>query len=566
MSKPDLELKKTDMGKSLRLGVKTPPAQFLLASSPNGPLSAGKLRLKYTENNVLAAIHAVAEAGLEWAASAAIQADLDDWRGERVQQSGIAKGRIKPSSAFDLITVLNTNTLEDEPLWPGQKEMAQFAINGKQTILGDRMGLGKTRAALAAVAIDAANQPGNVGRHLAIVSHAGLKDYWRRELDAMKHNGLVVSRFFDTITSISWGKLSRVREIDKDQPLTYVIVDEAHKAKNRNSQRSKILMKICNMKSIKLIVLATGSAIADKPQDLWHLLHILDPKNYSSYWEFVRSHCEIDVVRYGQKEFHEIGRPINQKRLGKRISNRLISRDYPKDALPPKHEKFEDIAISQEIKNIYKRIRKEPFVEVNGEIYATDTAIGKSHWGSTILGMDPNLTNRALELIDDNRGHTIIVFEHVLCAESFYDKLREQHPINDIYTGWSGHNQIHLFEENTAPGQQKSVWDRTDSTGGKVLICTYGSAAEGYNLQTANLMLLAEPTYSYYTFEQMQRRVHRSGQKNPVTEIKLVPEKSLHTSMWLVTMRKGDWVEDLRQRIADEQENFALDAAWGGKI
>jgi SNF2 family DNA or RNA helicase len=71
---------------------------------------------------------------------------------------------------------------------------------------------------------------------------------------------------------------------------SHVILDEAHRIKNKDAQRTKAAKHL----GIRLATDMTGSPVPNKPQDLWSLLNHLYPKQFNSYWAFVKRYMDID--------------------------------------------------------------------------------------------------------------------------------------------------------------------------------------------------------------------------------------------------------------------------------
>jgi SNF2 family DNA or RNA helicase len=76
-----------------------------------------------------------------------------------------------------------------------------------------------------------------------------------------------------------------------------IIVDEAHRIKNRKAAWTKALKQI---KSAKLRIALTGTPIINQPAELWSILNWLYPKAFTSYWKFYNLYVE--------EEHHEISK------------------------------------------------------------------------------------------------------------------------------------------------------------------------------------------------------------------------------------------------------------------
>lgn len=72
----------------------------------------------------------------------------------------------------------------------------------------------------------------------------------------------------------------------------HVIADEAHLAKNRKAERTLRLKKI----KARVRTAVTGTPADNKPQDIWSILHWLDKKTYSSYWDFFNQYIDWEMA------------------------------------------------------------------------------------------------------------------------------------------------------------------------------------------------------------------------------------------------------------------------------
>lgn len=71
-----------------------------------------------------------------------------------------------------------------------------------------------------------------------------------------------------------------------------VIADEVHRASNRKAQATVALKKIKAEHKIAM----SGTASGDKPWNLWSILNWLYPKQFSSYWSFMRTYGVQEAV------------------------------------------------------------------------------------------------------------------------------------------------------------------------------------------------------------------------------------------------------------------------------
>lgn len=73
-----------------------------------------------------------------------------------------------------------------------------------------------------------------------------------------------------------------------------VIVDEAHRLKNRDGQWVRNLKKLqVHKEGFKHIM--TGTGFINRPDEMWSLLNFLNRYEWSSYWNFYEEYCEIEI-------------------------------------------------------------------------------------------------------------------------------------------------------------------------------------------------------------------------------------------------------------------------------
>jgi hypothetical protein len=111
---------------------------------------------------------------------------------------------------------------------------------------------------------------------------------------------------------------------------TFMMVDEAHRIKNKDGQWTRH-MKRLNVLAGKHVM--TGTGFVNSPDEIWSLLNFLDPKTYSSYGAFRRYFCDvIDVGGFSQvigvkeetkEEFRELVRSLGPRREMRKVHTHI---------------------------------------------------------------------------------------------------------------------------------------------------------------------------------------------------------------------------------------------------
>jgi len=216
--------------------------------------------------------------------------------------------------------VTGWSKLEESPVFPnaasGDRRLRDYQLAGlnwlrlnwylgRNVILGDEMGLGKTAQTLALLqtlrTMEKLNGPFLIVVPLSTITH------WEREAAAWTDaytvifHGSADSR--RVILQYDWGEPApkgQVRYrfhivittfetvVQEAEPLmkikwTYLIVDEGHKLKNRNS---KIVEAMRELRARRRLVL-TGTPLQNHVSELWSILNFLDRKKFSDLDAFL---------------------------------------------------------------------------------------------------------------------------------------------------------------------------------------------------------------------------------------------------------------------------------------
>lgn len=129
---------------------------------------------------------------------------------------------------------------------------------------------------------------------ILVVCPKSVVPQWKKELDkwwpehpssitVMNYEKLLSKKYFDWLSTYTWD---------------IIVADEAHRIKNANAKTTRAIK---SLKSLRRMAL-TGTPIMNKPDDLWSILHFLNPMySGSSYWAFVEKFCEIDETFWGKQ-------------------------------------------------------------------------------------------------------------------------------------------------------------------------------------------------------------------------------------------------------------------------
>lgn len=294
----------------------------------------------------------------------------------------------------------------------------------RNLLIGDDRGLGKTVTAIEAARalMQQLNAP-----TLLIVPKT-LKTQWSDEIAEQEPNCIVI--WLDADTPIStrftnnkafwvlahYESLVRHHKTLAKTLWGAIIIDEAHRIKNRQAQRTVALKKLRAHRKIAL----TGTPYDRNPADIWSILNWLRPDVFKSYWTFFEAHVQYDGTLDGPKTIRGVR---DAERFTRVIAPHMIRRAKADVApqLPPKIEQHIQVEMTPAQATLYARIKQ--LAETDLHLDTGDLLLVKNHLGRILrlqqAAVDPMLlgTNDQgakiawlLDYIEDNPNDTLLIF------------------------------------------------------------------------------------------------------------------------------------------------------------
>lgn len=230
--------------------------------------------------------------------------------------------------------------------YPHQVAGVRELVKRRNFLLADEMGLGKSLQALTVFIVDVMHRG---AESAVVVCPATLKGNWADEIEKFTRLNWVVLGFQEKDGKIrTLSKEGREKQLiefalmpspkvlitNYEQILVHLgelngmrfdvgIYDEAHYLKNPRAKRTKAAHGL----RTKRTFLLTGSPLLNHVNELWSLLHKLDPVAYPKYWSFVNRYAV-----FGGYQDKQIVGVKNESELIERI-DRIMVRRLKKDVL-----------------------------------------------------------------------------------------------------------------------------------------------------------------------------------------------------------------------------------------
>lgn len=431
-------------------------------------------------------------------------------------------------------------------------------LNG---ILADDMGLGKTLQAI--VAVTQNHEEGAQGISL-IVCPTSLVHNWKEEFSKFNPNLKVlpvdgspmqrkkllndVDKYDVVITSYSL--MQKDIDIYKAISFSYVILDEAQHIKNRGTR---------NAKSVKMIqafhrLILTGTPIENSLDELWSLFDFLMPGLLSTYDRFVEKYIRNPA-------------PIQQRNmevLRKKLSP-FILRRMKSDVLtelPPVSEMVYYCDLSETQKELYRSyaesareelsqlVRKEGFEKVQIHVLATLTRLKQICCHPAIFAKekaekgDSAKYDMLMELL-----HTLMEGKHKTVIFSQYTRM-----LNIIREDLLLQGIQFEYLDGTTKNRLGIVKKFNEDDNIPVFLVSLKAGGSGLNLVGANAVIHADLWWNPAVENQATDRVHRIGQKNPVSSYKLITLNTIEEKILELQNRKKGLV---KQVVSCDEEAIA---------
>lgn len=430
----------------------------------------------------------------------------------------------------------------------GYQWMSRLAHWGAGACLADDMGLGKTIQALTLILSRAKN-----GATL-ILAPTSVCINWLEETERFAPT-LTVQQFgmgdrqkmlaeagaFDLIVC-SYGLLQTEGELLATKDWHTVVADEAQALKNRQTKRSKAAMAL--KADFKLIT--TGTPIENHLGELWNLFNFINPGLFGSLKKFNEKYAsaiENNQDYATQQRLKKLLRPFILRRLKTDVLTEL----------PPKTEITLHIEQSNEEKSMYEALRRNA-MQTMEQLKAQETSQGQQHLQvlAEIMKLRRACCNPSLVIEDSPIASTKLA-----AFEELVDELIENHHKALVFSQFIGHLSIlknkldekgisyqYLDGSTSIPKRKKAVNDFQAGESDLFLI-SLKAGGSGLNLTAADYVIHMDPWWNPAVEDQASDRVHRMGQKRPVTIYRLVAKGTIEDKIVDLHKHKRDLANNL---------------------
>ncbi|GLT51053.1 hypothetical protein SLA2020_245000 [Shorea laevis] len=459
--------------------------------------------------------------------------------------------------------------LDEQPEWLRGGQLRDYQLEGlnflvnswrndTNVILADEMGLGKTVQSVSMLGF-LQNAQQIPGPFLVVVPLSTLSNWakefrkWLPDMNVIVYVGTRASRevcqqyeFYDDKKvgrPIKFNALLTTYEVVlKDKAVlskikwNYLMVDEAHRLKNSEAQLYTALSEF----STKNKLLITGTPLQNSVEELWALLHFLDPDKFRSKDDFVQNYKNLS-------SFNESELANLHMELRPHILRRVI-KDVEK-SLPPKIERILRVELSPLQKQYYKWILERNFHDLNKGVRGNQVSLlnivvelkkccnhpflfesaDHGYGGDTRLNDSSKLeriilSSGKLVILDKllirlhETKHRVLIFSQMV---RMLDILAEYMSLRGF--------QFQRLDGSTKAELRQQAMDHFNAPGSDdfCFLLSTRAGGLGINLATADTVIIFDSDWNPQNDLQAMSRAHRIGQQEVVNIYRFVTSKSV---------------------------------------
>ncbi len=493
-------------------------------------------------------VHSLGSATLEGFIEGAENVKTDQvWKDHLANMEQLRK--YKPALPSNLKAELRPYQ-EDGVLW-----LDRLYNWGVGACLADDMGLGKTIQCISILLKHAKNGPA------LVLAPASVCNNWVNELTrfaptlnivflGLQNREETLSQLkANDVMIVSYGIVQSNPDLLSLRDWNILILDEAHAIKNAKSVRSKAVMKL----NAKFRIATTGTPMQNHLGELWNLFQFMNPGMLGSNEQFNKKYVQgNNVTNTGQ----------NQRKLHKYIAPFILRRnknDVLED-LPEKTEITLKVALSEEERAMYEVLRQEAVEQLSDnkdqsgakhlQILAEITKLRQMSCNPALIAPDCKISSSKLEALENlveeliEANHKALIFSQFTKHLSLIKKMLEKKGISYQY-----------LDGSTPVKKREQAIDNFQNGQSDLFLISLKAGGVGLNLTAADYVIHMDPWWNPAVEDQASDRVHRIGQKRPVTIYRMIAENTIEEKIIKLHHDKRDLADKL---LADTDQSAKI--------
>ena len=308
-------------------------------------------------------------------------------------------------------------------------------------------------------------------------------------------------------------------------------IDESTTIKTPTAKRTKNIIGLGKLSKYRRIM--TGSPVTKNPLDLYTQCEFLDPYllDHASYYSFRNRYAVMKSMHVRGRTIQVVHEFQNLAELSDKLkdfSYRVLKKDCLD--LPPKNWTKRHITLSKEQQKVYDEMKKTALATLNGKVTSTMNVITQlmrlqqitcGHFtaddGSTQLISNNRLTE-LMDVLDETEGKAIIWGHWQKDIQNIVDEIEKVHGPESV---------VSYYGLTPQDERQDNIRKFQDDPRCRFMVGTPSTGGYGITLTAANTVINYSNGYDLEKRLQSEDRAHRIGQKENVTYVDIIAEKTV---------------------------------------
>ena len=308
-------------------------------------------------------------------------------------------------------------------------------------------------------------------------------------------------------------------------------IDESTTIKTPTAKRTKNIIGLGKLSKYRRIM--TGSPVTKNPLDLYTQCEFLDPYllDHASYYSFRNRYAVMKSMHVRGRTIQVVHEFQNLAELSDKLkdfSYRVLKKDCLD--LPPKNWTKRHITLSKEQQKVYDQMKKTALATLNGKVPSTMNVITQlmrlqqitcGHFtaddGSTQLISNNRLTE-LMDVLDETEGKAIIWGHWQKDIQNIVDEIEKVHGPESV---------VNYYGLTPQDERQDNIRKFHDDPRCRFMVGTPSTGGYGITLTAANTVIYYSNGYDLEKRLQSEDRAHRIGQKENVTYVDIIAEKTV---------------------------------------
>ncbi len=427
-------------------------------------------------------------------------------------------------------------------------------------ILADDMGLGKTIQTILSIRLVYEKEMPK--QHSLIICPKSVVHFWSREFERFYpeakieeyigslRDHSVLEQKDSTIFISTYETVARDMAYIMPIPFYFVVIDEATKIKNPETQRTKAIKGINSIHRIAL----SGTPIENRPAELWSLFDFLMKGYLGTYGGFIRIFENPITQSTDDNIAHKLS-----KRIRPFILRRLKS-EVAKD-LPEKIKMEEWCELTEEQKSLYGQIQDQYVSPIRqslekGEVVSYASCIlpiltklkQVCDHPALITGIEEPIENRSekFDFVVDKVKEICENNERIVLFTHFLKTL-------DLMELAFNKSKIKYIRIDGATQNRQIVIDKFNNKEVDAAICSIQACGHGINLIAANHVIHIDHWWNPSIEDQATDRVYRIGQEKTVYVYNVFTKGTLEEKIASLLEKKRNISDKVIGALAKEE-------------